>query len=102
MIAVIISHAEVETKFTLLQDEALLIVAIAKKAVDIVGDLRKPGVHGNIASLIKDRLEAELGEGGWQCVVGQKGSFGCCLSPSPHQYFNFDLPQVMVLIFKAS
>ena len=88
--------------FCILQDEALLIVTIARKAVGLVGDLDKPGVHGKVAGLIKDRVENELGEGGWQCVVGRKGSFGCCLSPAPHQYFNFDMAQVTVLIFKAN
>ena len=89
------------TYFSILQDDALLIVSIAKKGVETVGDLDKPGVHGKVAGLIKDRVENELGEGGWQCVVGRKGSFGCCLSPAPHQYFNFDMAQVTVLIFKA-
>ena len=84
------------------QDEALLIVSIARKALEIAGDLQKPGVHGKVAGMIKDRLEKELGEGGWQCVVGKKGTFGCCLSPAPHQYFNFDLSQVTVLMFKAN
>jgi hypothetical protein len=79
-----------------------LIVSIARKALEISGDLQKPGVHGKVDSLIKDQLENELGEGGWQCVVGKKGTFGCCLSPAPHQYFNFDLAQVTVLIFKAN
>ena len=102
MMLLIISHAGVVTIFTLLQDQALLIVALARQAVAHVGDMDRPGVHGHVAGIIKDRLEEELGEGGWQCVVGQKGSFGCCLSPAPHHYFNFDLGQVMVLIFKAS
>ena len=26
--------------------------------------------------------------------VGRRGTFGCCLSPSPDHYFNFDLAQV--------
>ena len=84
------------------QDEALLIVSITRNALHTVGDLDKPGAHGEVAGLIKDRVENELGEGGWQCVVGRKGSFGCCLSPAPHQYFNFDMAQVTVLIFKAN
>jgi hypothetical protein len=88
--------------FLYFQDDALLIVSIARKAVEIAGNLHKPGDHGKVASLIKDRLEDELGEGGWQCVVGKKGTFGCCLSLAGHQYFNFDLAQVTVLMFKAS
>ena len=73
-----------------------------------------------MAASIKDKVERELGEGGWQCVVyfhifflpnffffvflffnltislqvGRRGTFGCCLSPSPDHYFNFDLAQV--------
>ena len=71
-----------------------------------------------VAASIKDKVERELGEGGWQCVVyfpifffptfslffffnvtiflqvGRRGTFGCCLSPSPDHYFNFDLAQV--------
>ena len=89
------------TYFEIFQDEALLIVSIARSALQTVGDLDKTGAHGKVAGLIKDRKENELGEGGWQCVVGRKGSFGCCLSPAPHQYFNFDMAQVTVLIFKA-
>ena len=89
-------------KTHLLQDDALLIVAIARKALELVGDLGKPGVHGAVASIIKDRLERELNDGGWQCVVGRKGTFGFCLSPAADQYFNFDLAQVTVIIFKAS
>ena len=27
--------------------------------------------------------------------VGRRGTFGCCLSPSPDHYFNFDLAQVL-------
>ena len=65
-------------------------------------DLTAPGCHGRVAGLVKDRLEGELGRGGWQCVVGRKGQFGCCLSPAPHNYFNFDLAQVTVLMFKAN
>ena len=84
------------------QDEALLIVSITRNALQTVGDLDKPGVHGQVAGLIKDRVENELVEGGWQCVQGRKGYFGCCLSPAPHQYFNFDMVQVTVLIFKAN
>ena len=84
------------------QDDAFLIVSITRNALQSVGDLDKPGVHGKVAGLIKDRVENELGEGGWQCVVGRKGSFGCCLSPAPHQYFKFDMAQVTVIIFKAN
>ena len=84
------------------QDEALLIVYIARKAVEIAGDLRELGVHGQIASLIKDRLEEELSDEGWQCVVGKKGTFGSCLSPAAQQYLHFDLEQVTVIIFKAN
>ena len=89
-------------KTHLLQEVALLIVTIARKALGLVGDLAKPGVHGAVASIIKDRLERELNDGGWQCVVGRKGTFGSCLSPAADQYFNFDLAQVTVIIFKAS
>ena len=84
------------------QDDALLIVSIAKRAVECSGDLSQPGVHGKVAGLIKDKVERGLGLGGWQCVVGQKGTFGCCLSPAPNNYFNFDLPTVTVLMFKAT
>jgi hypothetical protein len=42
----------------------VLIVSIARKVVEIAGDVRKPGVHGQIASLIKERLEEELSDGG--------------------------------------
>ena len=79
----------------------MLIVSIARNALKTVADLQSPGAHGKLASFIKDTLENDLGEGGWQCVVGKKESFGCCLSPAPRQYFNFDMAQVTVLIFKA-
>ena len=92
----------IATIISMFQDEALLIVSIARKAVEIAGDLHKPGVHGQIASLIKDRLEEELSDGGWQCVVGRKGTFGSCLSPAALQYLHFDLGQVTVIIFKAN
>ena len=84
------------------QDDALLIVSIAKRAVEVSGDMRRPGVHGKVAGLIKDKVEQGLGLGGWQCIVGQKGTFGCCLAPAPNNYFNFDLPTVTVLMFKAT
>ena len=64
--------------------------------------MRRPGVHGKVAGLIKDKVEQGLGLGGWQCIVGQKGTFGCCLAPAPNNYFNFDLPTVTVLMFKAT
>ena len=76
-------------------------MSIARNAIKSVVDLEAAGAHGKIAGLVKDRLENDLGEGGWQCVVGRRGSFGCCLSPAPRQYFNFDISQVTVLIFKA-
>ena len=90
------------TIFVMFQDDALLIVSIARKAVEIAGDLRKPGVHGQIASLIKDRLEEELSDECWQCVVGRKGTFGSCLSPAAQQYLHFDLGLVTVILFKAN
>ena len=88
--------------FVMFQDDALLIVSITRKAVEIAGDLRKPGVHGQIASLIKDRLEEELSDEGWQCVVGRKGAYGSCLSPAAQQYLHFHLGQVTVILFKAN
>ena len=39
MILLIISHAGVVTIFRLLQDQALLIVALARQAVALVGEL---------------------------------------------------------------
>eukprot|EP00090_Calanus_glacialis_P027905 TRINITY_DN44438_c0_g1_i1.p1 TRINITY_DN44438_c0_g1~~TRINITY_DN44438_c0_g1_i1.p1 ORF type:complete len:115 (+),score=32.95 TRINITY_DN44438_c0_g1_i1:1-345(+) len=84
------------------KDDALLIVSITRKAVEIAGDLRKPGVHGQIASLIKDRLEEKLSDEGWQCVVGRKGAYGSCLSPAAQQYLHFHLGQVTVILFKAN
>ena len=84
------------------QDEALLIISIAKRAVEMCGELTGAGYHGKVASLIKDKVEKEMGLGGWQCVVGQRGAFGCCLSPAPNQYFNFDLTSITVLMFKAT
>ena len=89
-------------QFVAVQDDALLIVSIAKRAVEVSGDMRRPGVHGKVAGLIKDKVEQGLGLGGWQCIVGQKGTFGCYLSPAPHNYFNFDLATVTVLMFKAT
>ena len=82
----------------------MLIVSLARRALDSVGSPDEPGGgwHGRVAGWIKDSLERELGEGSWQCVVGRKGGFGSCLSPAAHQYFNFDLENVTVLVFKAS
>ena len=84
------------------QDEALLIISIAKRAVEMCGELSGAGYHGKVASLIKDKVEKEMGLGGWQGVVGQRRAFGCCLSPAPNQYFNFDLTSITVLMFKAT
>lgn len=84
------------------KDDALLIISIAKRAVEVCGDMTRPGVHGKVAGLIKDKVEQGLGMGGWQCIVGQKGTFGCCLAPAPNNYFNFDLSSITVLMFKAT
>lgn len=84
------------------KDDALLIISIAKRAVEVCGDMTRPGVHGKVAGLIKDKVEQGLGMGGWQCIVGQKGAFGCCLAPAPNNYFNFDLSSITVLMFKAT
>ena len=43
--------------FVTTQDDALLIVSIAKRAVEVSGDMRRPGVHGKVAGLIKDKVE---------------------------------------------
>ena len=79
-------------------------MSIAKRVVEMSGDLTRTGtgIHGKVAGIIKDKVEQGLGVGGWQCIVGQKGTFGCCLAPAPNNYFNFDLSSVTVLMFKAT
>ena len=102
VIVAIVTIVTITLIFVMFQDEALLIVYIARKAVEIAGDLRELGVHGQIASLIKDRLEEKLSDEGWQCVVGRKGAYGSCLSPAAQQYLHFHLGQVTVILFKAN
>lgn len=80
------------------KDSALFILSAARQALDAVGDINATGALGKVAGSLKDRVEREQGEGGWQCVVGRRGTMGCCLSPSPDHYFNFDLEQVNAFI----
>ena len=63
-------------KVLLLQDEALLIVSIARSAIKSVVDLSAAGAHGKVASLVKDRLESDLGEGGHSHTAGAKDYTG--------------------------
>ena len=59
-------------------------------------------MHGEIAGRIKDKLESLLGEMDWQCIVGDRGEFGCCFSSVPYQYLSLHTDEVAVIVFKAA
>jgi len=85
------------------QDDALAIVEISRRAIvrGGVDGLKGTALYGRVAGWIKDSVEEDLSHGNWQCVVGAKGVFGCCLSPFPNCYFNFDIGDITILIFKG-
>ena len=77
MTSVTINNSEISS------DSALFILSAARQALDCVGDTLVPGGHGKVAGIIKDRLEKELGEGGWQVTQFRKtrvGKISQCLT----------------------
>ena len=78
------------------------MLEISKSASYIFCDLKKwKLVHYNrLANWVKHQIEEELGDPGWNCIVGEIGGFEFCLSPK--KLYKISMDPVLVLLFKSS